>query len=136
MKRFMLDTNTVSFLIKGHPVVARHVVAVPLSCLCISAITEGELRYGLAKRPDATRLHQLVREFLRRVNVLPWDKVVAARYGVVRAALAAQGKTLAPLDLLIAAHALAVEAILVTNDAAFGQIPGLPSEDWTIAFPS
>ena len=61
MKRFMLDTNTVSFLIKGHPVVARHVVAVPLSSLCISAITEGELRYGLAKRPDATRLHQLVR---------------------------------------------------------------------------
>ena len=136
MKRFMLDTNTVSFLIKGHPVVARHVVAVPLSSLCISAITEGELRYGLAKRPDATRLHQLVREFLRRVNVLPWDTGVAARYGVVRAALAAQGKTLAPLDLLIAAHALAVEAILVTNDGAFGQIPGLLSEDWTIAFPS
>ena len=136
MKRFMLDTNTVSFLIKGHPVVARHVVAVPLSSLCISAITEGELRYGLAKRPDATRLHQLVREFLRRVNVLPWDTVVAARYGVVRAALAAQGKTLAPLDLLIAAHALAAEAILVTNDGAFAQLPDVLCEDWTIAFTS
>lgn len=136
MKRYMLDTNTVSYLINGHPVVALHLVAVPLPSLSISAITEGELRYGLAKRPDATRLHQLVREFLRRINVLPWDTAVAARYGVLRSALAAQGKTVAPLDLLIAAHALAAEAILVTNDGAFGQIPGLLSEDWTIAFPS
>lgn len=50
--------------------------------------------------------------------------------------LSHQGTSSAPLDLLIAAHALAVEAILVTNDGAFGQLPDLLSEDWTIAFPS
>ena len=60
MKRYLLDTNTVSHLIKGHPAVARRVVAVPMASLCISAITEGELLFGLAKRPDAKRLHHLV----------------------------------------------------------------------------
>ena len=57
MKHYLLDTNTVSHLIKGHPAVARRMVAVPMSSLCISAITEGELLFGLAKRPDAKRLH-------------------------------------------------------------------------------
>lgn len=65
MKKFMLVTNMVSHLIKEHPVVARRVVAVPMARLCISAITEGELLFGLANRPDAKRLHRVVREFLR-----------------------------------------------------------------------
>ncbi len=73
MKHYMLDTNTVSHLIKAHPAVARRVVAAPMAALCISAITEGELLFGLAKRPDAHRLHRAVREFLRRVDVLPWN---------------------------------------------------------------
>lgn len=54
----MLDTNTVSHLIKEHPAVVRHVVAVPMASLCVSAITEGELLFGLAKRPNAKRLHR------------------------------------------------------------------------------
>lgn len=131
MKRYMLDTNTVSHMIKAHPVVARHMVAVPMASLCISAITEGELLYGLAKRPDAKRLQRVVQEFLRRVDVLPWGSAIAERYGTVRAHMAGQGKILAPLDLLIATHALGVEAVLVTNDRAFGQVTGLQLEDWT-----
>ncbi len=62
----MLDTNTVSHLIKAHPVVVRRTVAVPMASLCLSAITEGELLFGLAKRPEAKRLHTAVRELLRR----------------------------------------------------------------------
>ena len=131
MKHFMLDTNTVSHLLKEHPGVVRRVVAAPMASLCISAITEGELLFGLAKRPDAKRLHLAVREFLRRVDVLPWDNVVAEHYGTVRAGLERQGKLLAPLDLLIATHAISVDAILVTNDRAFGQITDLHIEDWT-----
>ena len=131
MKRYLLDTNTVSHLIKAHRAVARRVAAAPMTALCLSAITEGELLFGLAKRPDAPRLHLAVRELLRCVDVLPWDSASAARYGTVRAALERAGKTLAPLDMLIAAHALQMEAILVTSDRAFRQVVDLHIEDWT-----
>lgn len=131
MKRYLLDTNTVSHLLKEHPVVARRIVATPIAALCISAITEGELRFGLAKRPEAKRLHLAVKEFLRRVDVLPWDSAVAERYGQMRAEMERQGKVLASLDGLIAAHAQAVGAVLVSSDKAFGQVAGLAVEDWT-----
>lgn len=127
----MLDTNTVSHLIKAHPTVAQHVIALPMGSICISAITEGELLFGLAKRPEAKRLHLLVREFLRRVDVLPWQSDIAECYGKLRADLEQQGKILAPLDLLIAAHALGTNAVFVTNDRAFGQVTDLVLEDWT-----
>lgn len=129
MKRCMLDTNTVSHLIKSHPAVTRRVLAAPMASLCISAITEGELLFGLAKRPEAKRLHAAVRELLLRLDVLPWNS--AEHYGMARAEMEAQGRILAPLDLLIAAHALSVGAVLVTNDRAFRQVGGLQLEDWT-----
>ena len=132
MRHYMLDTNTVSYLLKGHTAIARRVVAAPIASLCISAITEGELQFGLAKRPDAKRLHSAVQEFLRCTDVLPWDSAIAQRYGTVRADLARQGKMLAPLDLLIATHALGTGAVLVTNDRAFDQVAGLQLEDWTV----
>ena len=129
--RYMLDTNTVSHLLKKHPAVARRVVAAPITSLCISAITHGELLFGLAKRPDATALHAAVREFLRRVDVLPWDAATSEVYGPARAATQRKGRVLAPMDLLIGSHALSIDAVLVTNDRAFAQLPGLTVEDWT-----
>ena len=131
MMRYMLDTNTVSHLLRKHPAVARRVVAVPITSLCISAITQGELLFGLARRPEAATLHKLVWEFLRRVDVLPWDATTAPVYGTARAATQREGRVLAPMDLLIGSHALSIEAILVTNDRAFGQLPNLSIEDWT-----
>ena len=131
MKQYMLDTNTVSHLVKEHPSVARRVVATPITSLCISVITEGELLFGLAKRPDAKQLHIVVGELLRRLDVLPWDSAVAERYVTLRANMERQGKILSPLDLLIATHALAVGAVLVTNDRAFDQVVGLSIENWT-----
>lgn len=131
MKRYMLDTNTVSHLLRKHPAVARRIVAVPMASLCISAITEGELLFGLAKRPAAKQLHVAVQEFLRRVDVLPWDSAAAENCGAVRADMARRGKVLAPLDFLIATHALSVDAVLVTNDRAISQMADLHIEDWT-----
>lgn len=133
MTRYMLDTNTVSHLLRKHPEVARRVMAVPITALCISAITQGELLFGLARRPDAIALHDVVREFLRRVDVLPWDADTAEVYGPVRATAQREGRVLAPVDLLIGAHALGIGAILVTNDRAFSQLAGLSIEDWTEA---
>jgi tRNA(fMet)-specific endonuclease VapC len=132
MTRYMLDTNTVSHLIKGQLTVARRVVAVPMASLCISSITAGELLFGLAKRPDAKRLHAVVKEFLRCLDVLPWDGATAEHCATIRAVMEQQGKTLGPLDLLIAAHASDMAAVLVTNDRAFGRIAGLHVEDWTV----
>ena len=96
----MLDTRTVSHFLKKQPAVTRRVVAVPITALCISAITQGELLFVLAKRPDATALHEAVREFLRRVDVLPWDAATSEVHGPVRAAMSSEGRVLAPLDLL------------------------------------
>lgn len=127
----MLDTNTVSHLIKAHPEVTLRVVGVPIESLCISSITAGELLFGLAKRPEAKRLHNIVREFLRRADVLPWDGAVSGCYGLVRTDMERMGKILAPLDLLIASHALNSDSVLVTSDRAFSQVPGLHLEDWT-----
>jgi tRNA(fMet)-specific endonuclease VapC len=132
MKRYMLDTNTISHLLRAHPYVAKHILEVPMAALCISAITQGELLFGLAKRPAARALHLAVREFLRRVDVLPWDGEAAESYGSVRAQMSKVGKVLAPLDMLIAAHALSQAHVLVTNDQAFQQVSALQVADWTL----
>ena len=133
MTRFLLDTNTVSHLLRSHAEVTKRIQQVPMASLGVSAITEGELLFGLARRPTALRLHRAVQEFLRRVDILPWDSVAAAHYGLVRARLSGQGKAVAPLDLLIGCHALALERVLVSSDHASRHIEGLTLEDWTLS---
>jgi len=130
--RYMLDTNTVSSLIKNNPVVSRKIAKVPMERICLSVISEGELLYGLAKKPHAKSLRLLVQEFLKRVDVLVWDTDVAERYGILRAELESSGNTLGSLDMQIAAHASQLGAVLVTNDQAFKKIKQLKVEDWTV----
>ena len=130
MKRWILDTNIVSLLVRGNAVVLRNVTSKPMISQCISAVTAGELSYGLARRPEATQLRRAVEEFLLRVDVLPWDALVANRYGDLRANMEAKGKSLSALDMQIAAHAVERELTLVTNDQAFDHVPGLQLEDW------
>ena len=130
--RYMLDTNTISSLIKKNPVVSRKIASVPMERLCLSVISEGEILYGLAKKPNARSLHLVVQEFLKRVDVLVWDTDVAEHYGVLRAQLESNGNLLGPLDMQIAAHASQLGAVLVTNDQAFKRIQKLKVEDWTV----
>ena len=134
-RRVLLDTSIVSHVLNGPPEVVRRLAATPMALLCVSAITAGELQFGLAKRPQARRLRAVVEAFLLRVDVLPWSRATAVHYGVLRAELTRAGKLLAPLDMLIAAQALEADAILVTNDAAFAQVRGLRLEDWTRNIP-
>ncbi len=131
-RQYLLDTNIASYIIKGNiPAVRRRLIRVPMAQLSVSAVTEGELRYGVARRPDATRLRTVVDEFLLRVTVLPWDSAAAQRYGEIRAMLEREGRTMGNLDMMIGAHALALGAILVTSDQAFTRIKSLHIEDWT-----
>ena len=130
--RYLLDTNIASYVIKGNvPAVRRRIVQVPMAQLAISAVTEGELRYGVARRPDAARLRTIVDEFLLRMTILPWDSEAAQHYGQIRAALEREGQPMGNLDTMIGAHALALGAVLVTNDRAFTRIEALKVEDWT-----
>ena len=130
--RYLLDTNTASYIIKGNiPAVRRRLVKVPMAQVAISTITEGELRYGVARRHDATRLQVVVDEFLLRVTILPWDSEAAQQYGQLRATLEREGHSMGNLDTLIGAHALALGSILVTNDQVFTRIKKLKVENWT-----
>jgi tRNA(fMet)-specific endonuclease VapC len=130
--RYLLDTNIASYAIKGNiPAVRRRMVQVPMAQLAISAVTEGELRYGAARRPDAASLRAIVDEFLLRMTILPWDSEAAQHYGQIRAALEREGQPMGNLDTMIGAHALASGAVLVTNDHAFTRIKELNIEDWT-----
>jgi len=130
--RYLLDTNTVSYVIKGNfPRVRERLLKVPMSEVGISVITEAELRFGVARLPHATRLGMVVEEFLLRVEVLPWNSAAAQHYARLRASLEASGEPMGNLDLMTAAQALAVEAILVTNDRVFRRVKGLKMEDWS-----
>jgi tRNA(fMet)-specific endonuclease VapC len=130
---YMLDTNIASHIIKGDiPLVRQRLVAVPIHLVVVSSVTQAELLYGLAKRSYPKGLTNRVREFLMRVKILAWDKNVAGVYGDLRATCEAAGVTISPLDLMIAAHAQALNATLVTTDKACSMIPdGLKIENWT-----
>jgi tRNA(fMet)-specific endonuclease VapC len=129
----MLDTNTASYIIKGHPAQVRErLLALPMNSVIVSAVTQAELLYGLARKNHPKAFAKLIREFLQRVQVLPWDAEIAIVYGDLRASCSACGVTLGALDMMIAAHAVATKATLVTHDKAFTLVPNgvLTVEDW------
>jgi tRNA(fMet)-specific endonuclease VapC len=134
MRAHLLDTNIASYIVKGNmPSVDRWLAKVPVESVFISSVTEAELRYGLARRPGATQLEALVEAFLLTVTILPWDSAAAKQYGRLRATLEREGRPMVNLDTMIGAHALAVRAVLVTNDHAFKRIKNLKVADWTKA---
>jgi tRNA(fMet)-specific endonuclease VapC len=129
--RYLLETNAASYAInKKSPAMDRHLAKVPMAELGISAVTEGELRYGAARSGSAP-LQATVEQFLLGLVVFAWGSEAAGQYGELRAALEREGKLMGSLDMMIAAHALALGLILITNDRAFGRIKKLRTEDWT-----
>lgn len=128
MTGYMPDTSIVSHLLKKHPAVARRVVAAPITTLRVSAITQGELLFGLAGRHGAPRCRSRIPAPGRRFAVgCNRGRDLRTRPSCRQAR--AQG---ARDDyLLIGARALSVDAVLVTNDRAIAQLPALLVEDWT-----
>jgi len=125
----MLDTNAASAVIKGAaPTLDKRLAA---GATCISVVTEAELRFGLARRPERTALARVVEAFLSQVTILPWTSACARVYATLRAQLEADGTPLGALDLMIAAHALEAGCSLASQDHAFGVVPGLSVEGWS-----
>ena len=132
--RYLLDTNTVSYAIRGGPAaVRRHLIAVSKSSIVLSTFTQAELLYGLARKPEAKELRSAVTGFMRDFVILPWDSAAAAAYGNLRAAQERKGRRLSHEDMMIASHALSLGLTLVTADKAFSYVDGLRTEDWTVA---
>jgi tRNA(fMet)-specific endonuclease VapC len=128
---YMLDTNASSAVMKNIAPIAGRLGNLPSSTWCISALTAAEHYYGLAKKPEAVRLAQLVDDFLAAATVLEWDHAAAKQLGAVRAALEREGQPIGSYDTLIAAHALARGLVLVTaNVREFSRVPGLRVENW------
>lgn len=130
--RFLLDTNTVSYHIRrSSPALQRRIRRTPAAHVGLSVVTEMEIRYGLARNPGL-RIGPLVEEFLEGVQILPLGSDVARIYGRVRADLESKGTPIGPLDLMIAAHALALGATAITtNLREFRRVRGLRCQDWT-----
>lgn len=129
-RRFMLDTDTVSFVLRGEGQAGEQLTARAPSEVCMSAITLSELRFGADKR-RSRRLHQLIDTFMASVEVLPFDHVAAALFGRVAASLRAKGTPIGIVDTLIAAHALSLNLTLVSNNTRhFKQVHGLKLQNW------
>jgi tRNA(fMet)-specific endonuclease VapC len=130
--RYLLDTNTASYVIKGNlPRVRERLQQATLSEVAISAITEAELRLGVLRLPEANRLAFVVEEFLRFIDIRPWDSPAAQNYAQLRASIEQQGRPLGNLDLMIAAHSLSLGTTLVSSDRVFRGVKDMKLEDWS-----
>jgi tRNA(fMet)-specific endonuclease VapC len=128
--RYLLDTDSVSFALRGQGDVGARLQALRPSDLCISAITLAELRYG-ADRKGSRKLHGLIDTFAATVEVASFDEAAAAEFGRIGSTLAERGTPIGEFDVLIAAHAVALRCTLVTNNLRhFSKVPGLSLENW------
>jgi len=129
---YLLDSNMASSVIKGNrPRVRERLLTVPMAQVSISAVTEAELRFGVVRGPEAVRLKTAVEEFLLQVEALPRGSEAAQQYAWVRFGLEREGEPMGNLDMMIAAHALAAQAVLVTHDRVFRSVKELKIEDWS-----
>jgi tRNA(fMet)-specific endonuclease VapC len=127
---YMLDTDTVSFALRGVGKVGVVLLQKAPAELCMSSVTLAELRYGADCR-GSRKLHELIDTFARTVGVVPFDIDAAVHFGRIGAALTANGTPIGQMDTMIAAHASSLDLILVTNNSKhFGRVAGLQLENW------
>ncbi|AOY96031.1 VapC toxin family PIN domain ribonuclease [Cupriavidus sp. USMAA2-4] len=130
MPRFMLDTNMCIYLMRDQPEqVARRFAQCYVGDVVMSAITYAELEYGVAVSADPARERLHLASLVEDIPVMPFEAAAARAYGPVRQATRERRKD--HLDKLIAAHALALDLVLVTNNERdFAHYPGLRLENW------
>ncbi len=129
--RYLLDTNIISDLVKQpQGTAAKKIAEVGEDAVFTSLIVACELRYGVVKK-GSQQLSKQVESILSALEIAPLDEPVTQFYAHIRHQLARSGTPIGPNDLLIAAHALAMDAVLVTaNEAEFSRVPGLRVENW------
>jgi tRNA(fMet)-specific endonuclease VapC len=134
MARYMLDTDTCSYILKrSSQAVLNRLRTVPVTDVCISVITKSELLYGVEVSPRRTQDATALKAFLPYVGVLDFPDEAAAHYAQIRADLKKRGEMIGANDLFIAAHARSVGLVLVTNNTAqFGRVKGLTLKNWTL----
>lgn len=133
MPRFMLDTDTCSYIMKrSHPLVIKRLQAVPVTDVCMSVVTKAELLYGVEVSPRRDQDAAALAAFQPYVEALDLPDEAAIHYAQIRAALKKRGALIGANDLFIAAHAMALGLTLVTNNTAeFERVRGLAIENWT-----
>ena len=129
---YLLDTGTCSYAIRNAStrLDARLATASP-DALALSAVTRAELMFGLEKRGNPRELTRLVHGFLDRVDVMPWDAQAADHFAKLRALLERGGTPIGIFDTMIAGHAVALKATIVTNNQKhFQKVKALQFENW------
>ncbi len=135
MPRYMLDTDTCSYIMKrSNDAVLKRLQRVPVSDVCISVITKSELLFGVEVSPRRQQDESALSAFLRYVDVLDFPDAASPHYANIRASLKTSGRMIGANDLFIAAHSRSLGLTLVTNNTReFGRVPKLKTENWTIA---
>ncbi|MFA5242569.1 MAG: PIN domain-containing protein [Sulfuricella sp.] len=130
--RYLLDTNIVIYIIKRRPPeVAARFAELRADELCLSSISLSELLFGAAKSQQPAKAMEAISAIGEVLEIAAFDQAAARAYGPLRAELERQGRPIGALDTLIAAHALSLDATLVThNIGEFSRVPGLRVEDW------
>jgi len=133
---YLLDTNHCIYLINGkYPEIARRLSRQKTGSVALSSITTSELWYGVENSIHREQNRAALAKFLLPLEVMPYDEDASQAYGKIRVFLEKGGRGVGSMDLLIAAHALSLKAVLVTHNVReFRQVPGLKLEDWTGGF--
>lgn len=130
--KYMLDTNICIYLIRNKPIqVLKKLQQIKASEVCISSITLAELEYGIKKSQNQNQNKIALAEFVAPIEIEPFEIEAAIKFGDIRAQLEKKGTVIGAYDMLIAAHALSLNLVLVTNNTKeFIRIPSLQVENW------
>jgi tRNA(fMet)-specific endonuclease VapC len=135
MPRFMLDTDTCSYIMKrSHPLLLKRLQSVKVNDVCMSVVTRAELLYGVEVSPRRAQDIAALAAFLPYVEVVDLGESAALHYAEIRADLKRRGAMIGANDLFIAAHARALDLTLVTNNVAeFKRVRDLRIDNWTVS---
>jgi tRNA(fMet)-specific endonuclease VapC len=123
-QRFLLDTNVISHIMQGRDAkLLARLTKLPVGQVAISSVTLAEIEYGIQRRGQSMALRKALTQVLLHMDVLPWDAAAASCYSELCIHLETQGINLSDFDMMIAAHAVALKATLVSCDKAFANIP-------------